>query len=49
MCWSEKIDSGANGEANFLTKLPLHLLGIKNVLTNGSQYILQLYQSCFFL
>jgi hypothetical protein len=39
MSWVEKIDCRAYGEANFLTELSLHLFGIKNVLTNGSQYI----------
>jgi len=39
MGWTEKIDCRANREAVFEWTTSLHLLGIKNVLKKGSQYI----------
>ncbi len=38
MGWSEKIDCRASGKAVFECAMSLHLSGIKNVLTGGSQY-----------
>ncbi|GAB4415699.1 MAG: hypothetical protein OHK0032_11830 [Thermodesulfovibrionales bacterium] len=38
MGWAKKIDYRANGEVGFAEILPLHLLGIKNVLKKGVQY-----------
>lgn len=38
MSWSEKIDYRASNKAVLKCALPLHLLYVKNVLTEGSQY-----------